>query len=287
MSIVKAGYLISYDYEYVKISLSRIYDFVDEIIFAVDADRKTWSGENFHINDTFWEWIKEFDRLNKVKIYEDNFYISELSPIECDTRERNLLAKQMGFCDWYIQIDSDEYFIDFQAFVTKLKRFQPNGPTTISCRVATVFKKVLSGYLLIAESPETLCFATNHPVYDLAKHNSGNNYVYWDDLVLHQSWARNPEEIYLKINNWGHKNDFNIQSFYNLWYAVDEFNCFGIKDFHPLGSGTWPKLKMIHATGIDELLNSEEVRVLNQPEKILLKRKPLPSRLWKEIKTSF
>ncbi|SEA25885.1 hypothetical protein [Pedobacter hartonius] len=287
MSTIKAGYLISYDYEYVKISLSGIYDFVDEIFFAVDRDRKTWSGEDFLINETFWEWINEVDKSNKIKIYEDYFYIPELTPMQCDTRERNMLAKQMGFCDWYLQIDSDEYFLDFETFVRKLKGFHPMVPTTISCRVATIFKKVQSGYLLIDESSETLCFATNHPVYDLAKHNSGNDYVYWNDLVLHQSWAREPEEIYWKLHNWSHRNDFNIQSYYNLWNAVDEFNFFGIKDFHPLGPGAWPKLKMIKANNIDELLKSQEVRLLNHSEKNQFRRKPLTSRLWREIKSSF
>lgn len=287
MSTIKAGYLISYDYEYVKISLSRIYDFVDEIFFAVDINRKSWAGEVFTITDTFWDWLKEFDRSNKIKIYEDNFYVPGLSPIECDTRERNMLAKQMGACDWYIQIDSDEYFLDFTAFIRKLKALHTQVPTTVVCSVATIFKKVQTGYLLVAESAETLCFATNHPVYDLAKHNSGNKYVYWNDLVLHQSWAREPEEIYLKIHNWSHRNDFNTQSFYNLWNAVDEYNFFGIKDFHPLGTRTWPKLKLIPATSIDDLLNSQELRNLNQPEKKIVKRKPLASRLWKEIKTTF
>ncbi|CAM4262637.1 hypothetical protein SAMN06265348_108196 [Pedobacter westerhofensis] len=287
MSTIKAGYLISYDYEYVKISLLRIYDFVDEIFLAIDVDRKTWSGKDFLIRESFWEWIKLVDNANKIKIYEDRFYIPGLSPMQCDTRERNMLAQRMGDCDWYLQIDSDEYFIDFEVFASKLRRLHPTVPTTIVCPVATIFKKVVSGYLLIAESSETLCFATNLPVYDNAKHNSGNNYISWDDLVLHQSWAREPEEIYWKLHNWSHKNDFNINSYYNLWNAVDEFNFFSLQDFHPLGSGAWPKLKMIKAKNIVELLNSEEVRMINRSEKDKIKRKPLTSRLWKEIRSSF
>jgi hypothetical protein len=33
--------------------------------------------------------------------------------MECDTRERNMLAKYMGEGGWHVQIDADEYFADF------------------------------------------------------------------------------------------------------------------------------------------------------------------------------
>jgi hypothetical protein len=287
MSNIKVGYLISYDYEFVKNSIPRVYDHVNQIVFAVDADRLTWSGQSFEISADFWSWIKAFDKDKKIKIYEDHFYVPDLTPMQCDTRERNMLGKEMGSCDWYVQIDSDEYFIDFKTFADKLHAFKPKEPTTIHCNVATLFKQVDSGYLIIGESVETLSFATNSPVYDLARNNkSGNKYVYWEDLVLHQSWARTPEEIYLKLNNWSHKDDFNTQSFYNLWSAIDEFNFYGLKNFHPLDPITWPRLKFIKGN-IGEILNSAAIKLVNQPEPSQEKIKPLLSRLWKEIKRSF
>lgn len=285
MNTIKAGYLISYDYNFVKISLPRIYDEVDEIVFAVDIDRKTWSGQDFKIDNHFWEWVKEFDTAKKIRIFEDHFYIPELTPMECDTRERNMLGKEMGVADWYVQIDSDEYFVDFKGFADKLRGLKPSAPTTVLCRVATLFKEVAAGYLVIGKSIETLSFATNNPVYNLARNNvTGNKHIFWDDLILHQSWARTPQEIYWKLNNWSHKNDFNTHSFYNLWNAVDEFNYYGLKDFHPLDPKVWPQLNLIEGS-LTEILSSSEIRLLDQSEGISVKRKPLLSRLWREIKS--
>lgn len=282
MSIIKAGYLISYDYEFVKTSLPRIYPFVSEIIFAVDAEGKTWSGQDLEIPESFWKWIEEFDTERKITIYKDRFYLPELTAIACDTRERNLLGKRMGKADWYVQIDSDEYFVDFGAFVEKLKSLQVNVPTSVLCRAITVFKKVDSGYLLADDSVH-LTFATNNPVYHVARHNdSENQQVYWDDLVLHQSWARSPEEIYKKLTNWGHKDDFNTDSFYKLWNAIDEFNFYCLRNFHPLVPEMWPKLELIHGN-INEILNSVEIRRI--AIKTPVKRKSLLSRLWKEFKS--
>ena len=284
MVSIKVGFLISYDYEFVKISLPRVYNHVSEIYFAVDIEGKTWSGQDFDINHEFWIWINEFDTQRKITIYRDKFYIPGLSSIECDTRERNMLSKRMGHCDWYIQIDSDEYFVDFGAFVKKLKDFKPLGPTTVACRVATLFKQVNTGYLVVGDSIERLNFATNNPIYDIARiNNSGNAYTYWDDLVIHQSWARITEEINLKLRNWGHKDDFNVDSFFNLWVAIDEHNYYALKGFHPLDEATWPKLEFISGD-IDQLLASQELYLLFNQKPSLSKRKSLLSRLWKEIK---
>jgi hypothetical protein len=285
MKVIKVGILISYDYEFVKTLLPIIYDHIEEIYFAVDVDRLTWSGEKFEITEDFWAWVSEFDVAKKVTIYEDHFYVSGLTAIQCDTRERNMLSEKMGPCDWYIQIDSDEYFVDFGAFISKLHSFEAKGPTTIACSVATLYKEVDRGFLVVAESNEMLNFATNNPVYDAARNNdSGNVLVHWDDLVLHQSWARTPEDIYLKLHNWGHKDDFPVESFYNLWKALDANNAHAISNFHPLEGAAWRKLRYINGS-VDEIRKSDALKLINTSSETEAKRKPLLSRLWKEIKS--
>ncbi|MEJ7557196.1 MAG: hypothetical protein WKF66_02740 [Pedobacter sp.] len=285
MKVIKVGILISYDYEYAKTLLPLIYDHVDEIYFAVDVDRLTWAGEKFEIKEEFWSWVSDFDVSNKITIYQDKFYQADLTAMQCDTRERNLLGKQMGISDWYLQIDSDEYFVDFAAFVQKLLAYNPKGPVSIDCRVATLFKKVENGFLIISESTESLSFATNNPVYDLARDNeSGNVTEVWDDLVLHQSWARSPEEIYLKLRNWSHKDDFNTGSFYKLWNAIDEHNSYALRNFHPLTKSAWPKLRFFKGT-IDEIIRSESLKRIHLSDEIPAVKKSVFSRVWKEIKS--
>jgi hypothetical protein len=284
MKVIKVGILISYDYEFVKVLLPLIYNDIDEIYFAVDIDRLTWAGEKFEINEEFWNWIREFDSQSKIVIYQDQFYVSDLTPIQCDTRERTMLSKKMGECDWYIQIDSDEYFVDFKTFIQKLHTFEASGPTTVACKVATLFKEVNDGYLVVAESNEVLNFATNNPVYDAARNNdSGNVIELWDDLVLHQSWARTPDDIYLKLHNWSHKDDFPVESFYKLWNAVDKDNAYALCNFHPLVGSTWRKLRFLKGS-IQEILLSESLSRINISNVIPPKKKHLFSRLWKEIK---
>lgn len=285
MCVVKVGFLISYDYEYLKISLPRVYAQASTIYLAVDVDGKTWSGTDLTIPQNFWDWVKEVDTEQKIEIYYDNFYVEGLSPMECDTRERNMLGKAMGKSDWYIQIDADEYFIDFGHFVQKLRNFKASKPTTVNCRVITLFKALPSGYLTIDESFETLSFATNNPVYNIARINTtGNQQVYWADLVMHQSWARDEDAIWLKLSNWSHKDDFNTHSFFKLWKAIDEFNYSCLRDFHPLDAATWPKLRLLEGD-LSHILNAGEVEEIRGEAIAVKKRKNLLSRLWKEIKS--
>jgi len=284
MLTIKVGFLISYDYEFIKMSLPQVYPYATEIYCAVDSDGKTWSGTNFKISDEFWEWLNEYDTEKKIVVYRDHFFVEGLSPMDCDTRERNMLAKAMGPSDWYIQIDSDEYFEDFGLFVQKLKSFNASVPTTINCRVITLFKHLPSGYLVIDKSFETLSFATNNPVYNVARNNTiGNQIVDWPDVVLHQSWAREPEEIKLKLKNWSHKDDFNTDSFFNLWSVIDEYNYSCLQNFHPLNSTTWPKLALM-AGDLNHILRSGDLARF-RGENVQVKRKSLLSRIWRELKS--
>lgn len=45
-----------------------------------------------------------------------------MSTIDLDTRQRNMMAKVMGEGGWHLQIDSDEYPIDFEKLTTFLRK---------------------------------------------------------------------------------------------------------------------------------------------------------------------
>ena len=72
---VKVGFLVSYDYELIKNSLLPVYEYADRIVPAVDKDSRTWSGNSFQVDDSFWQWISDFDTRQKIEIYRDSFYV--------------------------------------------------------------------------------------------------------------------------------------------------------------------------------------------------------------------
>ena len=96
MKKIHVGFLMSYDYEKLKFSIPPVYKEADAIFIALDKDYRTWKGNPFTVDDSFFSWLKAFDVDNKITIYKDDFYIPELDAIQNDTRERTMLSEQMG-----------------------------------------------------------------------------------------------------------------------------------------------------------------------------------------------
>lgn len=276
--IVKVGYLISYDYEYLRHSLPLIYNNqkVHEIILVLDKDRLTWSGNKFEISADFFEWIKVIDQQHKIKIIEESFCNSALSPMVNETVERNYLYSEMGNCDWYIQLDCDEYFVNFDGFIMELEKIYLDknkvlNPISVTARFAHLFKKTEKGFLVISPAQENAWIATSNPVCHYGRVNEENEKIESDAIIVHQSWAREEAEIYQKITNWGHKNDFNSESYFKLWKSLDEHNYKYVQNFHPLknNDGIWAQLKLLNIENIEKLLQFDR----NQIKRIFDKSK--------------
>lgn len=272
---IKVGFLVSYDYMYLKHSLPIVYKDADFIALAIDNDRCTWSGKPYSLPDSFFEWITDFDKEKKIHIYEDDFHRPELSAIENDTRERFLLGQFMGEGGWHVQVDSDEYYADFSGFCSFLKSLDITKPTQVLAQFVTMYKQDEKGTYIV-ESREEFPAATNNPNYSRCRYSSGNIVtIFMPFKVLHQSWGRSADEISQKLNNWGHQDDFDTKEYFRLWEFVNSFNYRYINDFHPIVPTMWQALEYINTKNIGELLTILRKR----DEEALLN--PRPSRFSK------
>ncbi len=264
-NIIKVGFCVAYDWELLKKSVPIIYELADIIVFSIDKQRKSWAGTPYYFDETaFQSFLLDIDKDKKIQVYEDDFSMPNLSSIENDNRQRNLMAKQMGEGGWHIQIDSDEYFLDFKGFIEYLKKFNANPNfaqkgINISCGLIPLIKKTESGYIYVdyqGKPIETCPFATNKPFYSAARRNGYFNHIS-PFFVLHETWARGEEELLKKISSWGHDNDFiDKESFFRLWQALDAYNCGFIKNFHPLQGEVWPALSYKEGKTIEEFLQN-------------------------------
>jgi hypothetical protein len=255
---IKVGFLVSYDYKYLYTSLPLVYEDATLIVLAIDQHRVTWSGIPFTIDQEFFEWLNKIDQKKKITIYEDDFFVPELSTSDCDTRERNMLASKMGSGGWHIQIDSDEYFLDFKSFVCYLRsneKIATKEPVHVFTRFITLYKKVKEGYLVVSVRTENIATATNKPEYLYIRNVKDVRKINSSHIVIHQSWARDEDEIAFKIKSWGHSTDFDVNSYFKLWNAIDYHNYHFLLNYHPLTPTAWPKLEFIASRDISELLD--------------------------------
>lgn len=263
---IHVGFLLSYDYEKLKNALPPVYKEADAIFIAEDKDYRTWSGRKFEVSPSFYEWLKEFDAENKIQIYKDDFYIPELSAIENDTRERTMLSEKMGVGNWLIQVDADEYFIDFKGFVKSLRKYDryldnpEKTPVQISGFLINMFKYTEEG-LLYVNYPTRVLLATNNPFYTFAR-QTRKRIIYVDSLLMHECVSRTEEELILKFNNWGHKTDFNISEYIEKWKSVNKENYKEMTDFFYLEGNGWKTLDYINTKNLEEI----KIQLNNRPD---------------------
>jgi len=260
MKKIHVGFLFSYDYEKLKISIPLVYNDADAIFLAVDEKFRTWSGEIFEVDDQFFEWIKTFDTQNKITIYRDNFYMPELSAIENDNRERHMLSLKMGIGNWLIQVDSDEYFLDFKKFVKDLRKYDnfldnpEKNRIQIAAFLINMFKYTDDGLLYVDKVTRGL-MATNYPDYKVAR-NTRQRIIYTPNVLWHETLSRTSEEIEYKFKNWGHNDEVNVDAFMQKWKLVNKSNYKEMRGFFYIEPEKWNRLEFVSGNTINEIIKN-------------------------------
>ncbi|PWA06138.1 hypothetical protein [Flavobacterium psychrotolerans] len=277
MKKIQVGFLVSYDYELLKNAIPQIYKESDAIFLAVDKERKTWNGASFQIKEDFFQWIKTFDVDAKIEIYEDNFYCPELTAMQCEVRERKMLAEKMGIGNWLVQLDADEYFLDFKSFVAFLKSKNhlldnpEKTPVQISPFLINLYKRVEGGFLYVDQATKIMA-VTNFPDYKLGR-NTKKRIIYQDSLILHECLSRTKEELLMKFSNWGHDVDINVDSFISKWERVNENNYKNMNDFFYLEPHKWKSLEFVKGNSLTEICKNLEHLTMMRPSKFFIWKK--------------
>lgn len=258
MKKIHVGFLLSYDYEKLRKSIPPVYKEADRIFIAMDHKQRTWSGEHFEIDPSFFEWLKVFDIDNKIEIYKDDFYDANLIAIKNDNRERHMLSLKMGIGNWLVQVDSDEYFLDFEKYVRDLRKYDKfldnpeENKIQIAAYLINLYKHVDDGILFVKEVTRGV-MATNYPNYKVAR-NTRQRIIYTQNLLLHESIARTEDELIFKLDNWGHNIDVkNKKAFLDKWRTTNKSNYKEREDFFYIEPEKWKHLEYSKGQNVEEI----------------------------------
>lgn len=256
---IKVGFCVAYDWQLLAYAIPPIYQNADIICLSIDRDRISWSGNPFTWDEQgFKDLLQKIDPQQKIKLLEEDYHISTLSPMENEVRQRNCIADFMGPGGWHIQLDTDEFFLNFAGFVDYLETVQTDRKVNVSCPWITLYKQTEDGFFYVKpdtyEQVEFIQIATQHPHYEYGRRNGYFN-LHTDFALLHLSWARTEQEIAEKLNNWGHKNDFDTAHYFRLWQETNIDNFTSRKNFHHIHPEIWPRLDFLPAKSVAELLS--------------------------------
>lgn len=268
---IKVIFLLSYDYEFIKYSLPLVYSESTKILISIDKNRISWTGNKYTFDESIIDWIKSFDIENKVTFFQENFYVPKNTPMENETRQRQMSADFLIKGGWTIQLDVDEYFINFKSFVDFLKSkskylIDPEkNQITVASNWIILFKQDLNGFFIIAGSKFSLRIATNFPVYSNAR-NVKCKTIFTRTIILHQSFARGYYDIKAKVENWGHANDIlNPKEYIEFWDSINSENYKKVRNFSPFNPKTdFKKLEYLPAKSIKDLISYYEIMNLKQ-----------------------
>lgn len=263
--LIKVGFCVAYDWPLLRYALPAIYDAADSICLSIDVDQRTWAGGHYSFDRAAFDaLIKSIDKQGKIKVYADNFYMSELTPAQNEVRQRQKLAEALGQGGWHLQLDSDEYFLNFDGFVKYLKALNPKDlRLNVCCPLVTLFKQVEGGILYIEQKNpkkfEYIQIVTPKPQYLYGRRNGHFN-VYTNFLIIHQSWARSEQEVEQKLMNWGHVKDFDPKFFLEMWRKLSRTNYESLKNFHPIEPEVWSTLRLNQSPDIETLIRTFNVK---------------------------
>jgi hypothetical protein len=262
MNVIKIGFCVAYDWHLLKYALPLVYRKANVICLTLDKDRISWSGNQFPFDNlAFYQLIREIDHDKKIKIMEEDYHQPGLSPMQNEVRQRNKMADYLGEGGWHIQLDCDEYLIDFGQFVQYLERIPSyaQSKSNVCCPWLVLYKQLENGFLVVdAQEKEDLEFiqvATREPKYEYGRRN-GNFNLYTPFPLLHQSWARPAEEVHTKILNWGHSRDFDGEKYFKFWDSLNEQNYVEAKNFHPVVPDQFKALKFVPSASVADLIEN-------------------------------
>ncbi len=276
MNEIQVGFLMSYDYKFLKNSIPLVYKEADAITIALDENLRSWTGEKFEIEENFFQWIQSFDKEKKIAIYRADFFDSSLSAMENEVKERKMLASKMGVGNWIIQIDCDEYFVNFKKFTEELKLRNKylNNPRKNQIQIAgyyiNLYKYTEEGILFVSK-PRNQKFATNFPSYVTGR-NTKKQVIYIPIIVIHECLSRSEEEIRTKFTNWGHSDQVDIDMFLEKWRKINHSNYDTFKDFFYLEPEKWKKLSYVKGKTFTEISDNLEYGSLTPSKTYLLSK---------------
>ncbi len=286
---IKVGICIAYDWEMLKTALPIIYTEVDDICLSLDINRQTWAGNKFEFEEqAFFNYVKEIDIDKKIIVYEDDFYLNKTSTMKNEVYQRNKIAEKLGKENsWHIQIDVDEYFVDFKRLTTFLRNNYFRKDVNICLPFYILFKQIDNLNLFVKGNMEWVPVVSNNPYYEFGRRNGYFNYKF-ESPIIHQSWARQEHEIQQKISNWENNKDFDVQAFFEKWKSLNGHNYKKLLDFHPISGNAWHELVPIEGNTIVELIqnnkNSFDKLKTYSPFKIKLQNSRIISKLVQILK---
>jgi hypothetical protein len=274
------AYVLAADPCWLEASILSYYDVVQKIVISYDQEHKGFSGNRKLPVEACLRRLRAVDHDNKMVFSPGVYARSGHTAMENETHQRECAVREAGEnADWVLQLDNDEVLPRFDALAEVLEYAAAMDIPAVEWPMRVLFRTTTDGHFLEVcnrdgserfEYPGAICVRPNtllaygravsgsfvRPVVvgdwqslQVTRPSVPNEYRIAlenpDDAILHNSWARSPSNIRLKLASWGHNEGWKTWMFYYLRWLPSKYLWKWTRNFHPFSRGLWPALKML------------------------------------------
>lgn len=283
------AYVLPGDPVWMRSSLRRYYDLLDDLVVLVPRDGTGWTGRRIPVESC----LKIIDAVDRRRIarYHYGQWTDREQPMKADTSQRqagvDLLSDTV---DWIVQLDNDEVLPDPAALVGLLTLPVTEGVVGVEWPMRVLLRRLRDGRFLevagprgqpVFEYPGPVLVRAGARLVDARRHEGGvlrmvvegdryslqNRQPLRDgerrqeglspDLaIVHNSWGRSPASIWRKTRTWGHAAGTNgLSYFFGTWLPLP-LTWRVRRNLHPFADALWPAVRRTVVP--DDLLDEED-----------------------------
>lgn len=272
VNIRLGAYVLCGDPVWLRSSLARYYDVVDDLVVLVPRDGLGWTGRKVRVAECL-EIVRSLDVRNIVREVEGS-WINRAVPMAADTAQRQAgIDALTGSVDWVLQIDNDEVVPDPQALVRSIDRagdalgvewpmqvlYRRTGnrflgvagpagqptfeyPGSVLVRAGSTLtdaRRIEGSFVRMVVEGDDQSVQLRRPVDRWEIRRGG---VRPDQAIIHNSWGRTPRQVWQKIRSWGHASGLRGAMYYVVSWLPSPLTWRMMRDFHPFARGLWARL---------------------------------------------
>lgn len=271
------AYLLAADPTWIATSLQAYVPFIDKLVVSFDERHLGWTGSQVAVEPCLAA-IRKLDSDGKTEFAPGDFRaMPGESLLEAETRQRKVAFTQAAAgADWVLQIDSDEVLPRWDALVDVLVEADRLGLSAVEWPMRILYRRLRDGRYLevvtdrgtphyeypgpIAVRPHVLpidCRRVPGPflrpvvagdLWSLQVQQAPGSDEHRVDLsdpsdaIWHNSWARASADVRAKVRSWGHNQGLKSWIYYYSRWLPAPLAWRGMRRFHPLYPGLWPRL---------------------------------------------
>lgn len=263
-------------------SLGQYYSLLDDLVVPTPVDGLGWSGVPIPVDECLAA-IRELDTRGIARELPGR-WVDAVDPIKADTAQRQCaLAALAGSVDWVVQLDNDEFLPRPALLAQAIDTAEKLGLDAVELPMRVLFRRTKRHVFEIVgphgnphhEYPgsvlvrPTVSLSNARQVdgrflrmgtprastsIQLARPAADEEVRLMElvesDAIVHNSWARSPQEIRRKLASWGHSGDANFRRYYWLRWWPAPVAWWAVREFHPFSRGLWPSLHRLPNSGV-------------------------------------